>query len=59
MADRILFCQDDELRWPAVIMRAEAYDIDFSHKGRKIAGNLGENKRQALPSVDKRQPKRK
>jgi len=25
--------QDDKLRWSAVVKRAEAYDIDFSHNG--------------------------
>jgi hypothetical protein len=36
--------QDDELRRPAVIVRAKAYDVDLSHSGRKIARKLGKSK---------------
>jgi hypothetical protein len=27
--------QNDKLRWPAVVMSAEAYDVDLSHSGRE------------------------
>jgi hypothetical protein len=30
-----IVCEDDELRRPAVIMGAEAHDIDLSHSGRE------------------------
>jgi hypothetical protein len=36
--------QDDELRRPAVVKGAKAYDVDLSHSGRKIAKKLGESK---------------
>jgi hypothetical protein len=36
--------QDDELRRPAVIMGAKAYNVDLSHSGRKIARKSGESK---------------
>ena len=37
-------CQDDELRRPAVVMGAEADDVDLCHSGRKIAKKPGESK---------------
>jgi hypothetical protein len=40
--------QDDELRGPAVIIRAETDDVDLSHSGRKIPENTGEDKRVGL-----------
>ena len=33
-------CQDDELRRPAVIMGAKAYDVDLSHSGRENSEKL-------------------
>jgi hypothetical protein len=36
--------QDDELRRPAIVMGAEAHDVDLSHSGRKIARKLGKSK---------------
>jgi hypothetical protein len=43
-----IVCQDDELRRPAVIMGAKAYDVDLSHSGRKIAKKPGESKGDGL-----------
>jgi hypothetical protein len=40
--------QDDELRRPAGIMRAETYNINLSHSGRKIARKPGESKSPAV-----------
>jgi hypothetical protein len=37
--------QDDELRRSAVVMGAEAHDVDLGHSGRKIARKPGESKR--------------
>jgi hypothetical protein len=40
-----IVCQDNKLRWSAVIVCAEANDVDLSHSGRKIARKTGESKR--------------
>jgi hypothetical protein len=34
----------EDLRRPAVVMGAKAYDVDLSHGGRKIARKPGESK---------------
>ena len=39
-----IVCQDNKLRWSAVIVCAEANDVDLSHSGRKIARKPGESK---------------